>query len=705
MAAAYLYEVQGINCMNCVNGIKNHLLKKNISRVHIDLAKGIVKVQTSNHSELEVKGFIQSLGYKTQIYHSGVKKDLKLEYCLVISITLCIPLLGHMFVNETHILQNPWLQLSLCSPILLMGYYYFGSPAFHSIRNGKPNMNVLILIGATAAYLYSLTGWVFSEPSNEIHHYLFFETAATIITLVFLGNYFEKRSIAKTTSAIDELQKLQSKVAFKEVEGKIIKCAISDLKVGDVLIVNQGELVPIDSEIIWGDCSVDESMISGESVPIFKTRQEKVIGATLLLEGSIRCKVLTSLENSTLSHIIEQVRNAQNNPPKIQKLGDKISNYFVPSVIAIALMTYFVNLYVLGVDPQESILRAIAVLVISCPCAMGLATPTAVMVGVGRAAKNGILIKSGAAIEFFSKSEKIIFDKTGTLTDGEFRVGEIKKWSQQHPVESIIYELEKHANHPIAKSLVKHLEAHQSELIFEQIKEIKGRGFEAKDSRGNLYQFGSAQFTKVTDEELTDRYQLFLIINQERVAAVSIIDEMKKGAKNVVQYFNQKNKETVLLSGDQKQKCQILADELNIQKTYASQLPSDKIEKIKSYTETSITTMIGDGINDAPALACAHVGVSFRRATEVAVQSSSIVLLNKDLSALKKAHEICTHTYITIKQNLFWAFAYNLIAIPLAAMGYLSPMMAAFTMAFSDLVVIGNSIRLNYKKIDSSCPE
>ncbi|MDG1849503.1 MAG: cation-translocating P-type ATPase [Flavobacteriales bacterium] len=705
MATAYLYKVEGINCINCVNGIKGHLLKKNISKVTVDIAKGMVRVDTSSYTSEEVRKFIQDLGYKTQLFQNEAKKNLKLEYYLVSSILLSIPLLGHMFVNENHPLQNPWLQMSLCTPVLMMGYKHFATGAFHSIRNLKPNMNVLILIGTTAAYLYSVLGWILSENIEEVHQYLFFETAATIITLVFLGNYFEKRSIAKTTSAIDALQKLQSKEAFKEVDGKIIKCPISDLKVHDILIINQGESVPIDSEIIWGSCTIDESMISGESTPVHKTKQEKVIGGTLLLEGTIRCKVLTDLENTTLSQIIEQVRNAQENPPEIQQLGDKISNYFVPSVIAIALITYLVNLYALEVDLQESLLRAIAVLVISCPCAMGLATPTAVMVGVGRAAKNGILIKSGAAIELFSKSEKIIFDKTGTLTDGEFKIREIKKWNNNHPIESIIYELEKHATHPIAKSLIKHLEAHQSNLIFESLTEIKGKGLEATDTKGNKYQFGSAQFTEVDDSKLTSNFQLFLKINQERVAAVSIVDKMKEGAKNVVQYFNQKNKETVLLSGDQKQKCEALAHELNIQNTYANQLPNDKIEKIKNYAKTNITTMIGDGINDAPALAHAHVGISFRKATDVAVQSASIVLLNQHLNALQKAHEICTHTYLTIKQNLFWAFAYNIIAIPLAAMGYLSPIIAAFTMAFSDLVVIGNSIRLNYKNIDSTCPE
>jgi len=346
-------------------------------------------------------------------------------------------------------------------------------------------------------------------------------------------------------------------------------------------------------------------------------------------------------------------------------------------------------------------LRAIAVLVISCPCAMGLATPTAVMVGVGRAAKNGILIKGGSTIELFSKTKKIIFDKTGTLTDGEFKIHELKKWNENYPVESIIYELEKYSSHPIAKSLVKHLDANKTNIKFDSVNELKGKGFHATDTEGNSYQFGSARFIQITDPLIEKDFQLFLKINNELVAALSISDEIKKGAMDLTNYFNHKNIETILLSGDNKQKCDALASELNINKVIANQLPEDKIEKIKWFNKENTTTMIGDGINDAPSLTKAHVGVSYSKASEVAVKSASIVLLNHNLKLVQKAYQICTHTHLTIKQNLFWAFAYNVIAIPLASMGYLNPIFAALTMAFSDIVVVGNSIRLKYKNIDS----
>ena len=701
MAVAYQYKVEGINCINCANSIKSHLSKKHITKVNVDISNGIVTIYNDQYNTSEIKQFINDLGYKTTFFRDEVKQSFKLERYLIFCISLSLPLLGHMFVGDDHLLQNPWLQICLSTPVLLIGYQNFAIGALNSIRNLKPNMNVLILMGATSAYLYSLAGWILNYNSTHAHHFLFFETASTIITLVLLGNYFEKRSINQTTTALDSLQQLQSKEALKEVDGKLIKCEISELKIGDILIVNQGDAIPIDAEIIWGECSIDESMISGESTPVYRTTQQKVIGGTLILEGNIKCKVTTDIANTILSQIIELVRNAQEDKPEIQQLGDKISNYFVPAVLGIAIITFLINYHTCEIDFQNSMLRAIAVLVISCPCAMGLATPTAVMVGVGRAAKNGLLIRGGATIELFSKTKKIIFDKTGTLTDGEFKIHELKKWNENYNAESIIYELEKHSSHPIAKSLVKCLEAHKTKIKFDSINEIKGKGFNASDTEGNMYQFGSAKFTQITDTVLEKKFQLFLKINQELVAALSISDKIKIGAKKLTSYFNNKNIKTVLLSGDKQQKCNALAGELDIQEVFANQLPEDKIGKIKQFSKENITTMFGDGINDAPALTQAQVGISYSKATEVAVQSASIVLLNHNLELVQKAYQICTHTYLTIKQNLFWAFAYNIIAIPLASMGYLSPIFAALTMAFSDIVVIGNSIRLKYKNIDS----
>ena len=699
MPEKYQFTVEGINCVNCVNGIKDHLQKKGIDNVSVDLVRGLVSIHSKEYTSNILKGFLSELGYKPKVFSSKSKKSFKLVYSLIFSSVLSIPLLAHMFVSEQNILQNPYLQISLATPVLLIGYLYFFKTAFRSLMNLKPNMNVLILMGATSAYVYSLYAWVLNPA--QVHQYLFFETSATIITLVLLGNYFEKRAIHQTTTALSSLEKLQVNTAFKEVEGKRVTSLITDLIIGDVLIVNQGEAIPIDGEIIWGECSVDESMISGESIPVYKSLHQKVIGGTILIEGNIKLKVNSNIKDSVLSKIIEMVSSAQEDKPQIQRLGDRISHVFVPIVLLIAMVTFTVNFFIFDVNLQNAVLRAIAVLVISCPCAMGLATPTAVMVGVGRAAKNGILIKGGSTIEEFSKTKKIVFDKTGTLTNGAFKIDELKKWDSSFPIESIIYELEKHSAHPIAKSLCKHFETFNKSISFTSLKEVKGMGFEATDVDANVYKFGSATFLEITNTSLLKKYQLFLTINTTLVASLSITDQLMDGAKELISFLNAQNIETILLSGDGQQKCDALAEEIGINTVYALHSPKDKIEKIEQFTAKENTSMFGDGINDAPALTKANIGISYSEATDVAVQSASIVLLNHKLNLIEKSYQICKHTYTTIKQNLFWAFAYNLIAIPLAAMGYLSPIFAALTMAFSDIVVIGNSIRLKYKNIDS----
>ena len=699
MQKKHQYTVDGISCINCVNGIKSHLQKKGIQKVTVDIAKGLVTLYNNEYSANEIEKFLSELGYKPKVYKSQLPKSNKLETYLITCALLSLPLLGHMFVSPGHLLYNPWLQLALSTPVMVLGYLYFFKAAFNSVIKLKPNMNVLILMGSTSAYVYSLIGWVLNNEHS--HHFMFFETSATIITLVLLGNYFEKRSIAQTTTALDSLQNLQIHEALKEVNGDLVRCAISDLQLGDIIIVNQGDSIPIDGEIVWGNASIDESMISGESSPVFKEQNAKVIGGTLLIEGNIKVKVSTDVENTVLSKIIEMVRSAQEDKPQIQQLGDRISAIFVPVVLSIAVLTFCINFYGFSIDFQNAMLRAIAVLVISCPCAMGLATPTAVMVGVGRAAKNGILIKGGSTIELFSKTKKVVFDKTGTLTNGEFIINELKIWDENHPIESIIYELEKHSSHPIAKSLCKHLNKSNTNFAFQKVEEIKGKGFIAYDEAGTEYKFGSGKFLSITDDKLISTYQLFLSINSELVAALSINDQIMEGAKDLISFLNHQNIETVLLSGDTKHKCESVAKEIGINTVYAQQLPEDKIEKIAAFTKEQNTSMFGDGINDAPALTKATVGVSYSNATEVAVQSASLVLLNHKLNLVEMAYQICKHTYKTIKQNLFWAFAYNLIAIPLAAMGYLSPIFAALTMAFSDVVVIGNSIRLKYKNIKS----
>ena len=559
-------------------------------------------------------------------------------------------------------------------------------------------MDVLITIGSSAAFFYSVYGWYFNLGPN----FLFFETSATIITLVLLGNLLEHKSIQQTTTSIKDLSDIQKTRAKVERGNKIIEIDFDDILVGDILIVNSGDKIAVDGIVLEGNATVDESMITGESIPITKIINNNVIGGTILQSGNIKVRATNVGSDTLLSNIIELVKDAQNHKPQIQKLGDKISSIFVPLVLTISLITYFVSPLItsyLGVDSpiDDPFLRAIAVLVISCPCAMGLATPTAVMVGIGRAAKNGILIKGGNTLEKFAKIKHIFFDKTGTITTGNFKIKNLNVINEEESeVKNIIFNLETYSSHPIAKSLVSELKSFSDKIDFTNIHEEKGISING-DYNGKTYKIGSY---KILDQE-DNSHDLFVLKNNILIATIDIEDEIKQNTNEVITEVNSFGINTSLLSGDKKEKCKYLSDKISFNSIYSEQLPHEKLEIIKQRSLSETTAMIGDGINDAPSLSIASVGISVGGSTGVAIQSSDVVLLNKNnLTQLTTALKISKHTFLTIKQNLFWAFAYNIVAIPIAAMGYLNPMWGALFMAFSDVIVIGNSIRLKYKKLD-----
>mgnify|MGYP001261379359 FL=1 len=437
-------------------------------------------------------------------------------------------------------------------------------------------------------------------------------------------------------------------------------------------------------------------MITGESFPVNKEVGNEVIGGTIITNGSVKIKASKVKDETLLSQIISLVKNAQNNKPNIQKLGDKISAYFVPIVIGISILTFLLGYLYFGINFQDALLRSIAVLVISCPCAMGLATPTAVMVGIGRAAKNGILIKVGDTIEKIASIKSIIFDKTGTLTNGKFEISKLNIIEgDEKEIKNIIYNIEKHSSHPIAKSLCNKFKNFSSPLKLNKIKEEKGKGISA-EINGNNYSIESAKFKN--DIKKTD---LSIVKNNQVIATLDINDCLKSNAKAVIKDILDKGYNITLLSGDKKSKCEKIAKSLNIKNVYSEQLPLDKINTIEQIESINPTAMIGDGINDAPAIAKATVGFSISNATQVAIQTADVVLLDKEsLKQLPQALTLAKHTLLTIKQNFFWAFSYNLIAIPIAISGLLNPMWAALFMAFSDIVVVGNSIRLRYKRIN-----
>jgi len=693
-------NVEGMTCSNCALGITRYLERQGMEEVDVNFANSEVTFKINREQELEqiVKG-IKSLGYDVTDSKTGEVKEKglssiekKFYFCLAFT----VPLFMHMFFPGESFINNPYLQLILCLPVFSVGLWHFGKSAYYSLKTGIPNMDVLISIGSSAAFIYSLIGTI----QQLGHNYLFYETCATIITLVLLGNLMEHRSVKKTTTAISDLSKLQAESAkllqlALTGDEKIEEIKTKDIQIGNLLLVNTGDKIPVDGEIYWGEGSVDESMISGESLPVEKGKGDEVVGSTVLQSGSIKIKATAIGEDTILSKIIELVKGAQANKPDIQKLADRVSAVFVPVVLVVALLTFAGGFFLFSLPLQNALMNSIAVLVIACPCAMGLATPTAVMVGIGRAAKNGILLRGSITLEVFSKIKNIVFDKTGTLTTGNFKLKNINSLNGNEPgAKEIIFNMEKHSSHPIARSIVKELSG-TGEIEFSEVNEISGLGLEAFDKNGNRYVLGSGKLIDTVDES----HNLYLMKNDDLIATVDIEDEIKKDAKATIDYLNGLGINTILLSGDRQDKCEAVASRIGIKQVFAEKSPDEKLSIIEQLSREGTTAMVGDGINDAPALAKATVGVSLSNATQIAIQSAQIILLGGKLSYLINAMKISKHTLTTIKQNLFWAFFYNVVAIPIAAVGLLNPMVAALSMAFSDVIVIGNSLRLRGKKL------
>lgn len=696
-------KVEGMTCNNCAASLNKFLERKGLEDVYVNFQTKEVRYRETQDGigREKVRQGIHKLGFSVVDEGSDQPGSWwTLERKLLVSSIFTLPLLLYHFFMMAGVkiapMENYWFQMALCLPPFVIGFLHFGRSALSSLKGGVPNMDVLIFVGSTAAFVYSLVGTLLWEAN-----YIFYETSATIITLVLVGNWLEKRAVEQTTTAIGELSRLQVEMARKVMpSGTVVTLKREEVQVGDRLLVNEGDKIPLDGRIVEGEAAVDESMLTGESLPINKSVGDRVIGASVLVDGSLKMEVTAAGRDTVLSQMIELVKTAQQDKPDIQRLADKISAIFVPVVLGIALLTLLLGHFAFGLPFGSALMNAIAVLVISCPCAMGLATPTAVMVGVGRLAKNGILVKGGQTLEVFSNIQKVVFDKTGTLTTGDFR---IKQIDYHHPDEArsnaLIYKLEQHSSHPIAQSLLREMAHRVNGVAVElsDIQELKGRGLQARDRHGHLIKLGSARMLPASKPGQAGA--LYLLENDTLLATIELADDIKPDAAETIAYLKQQGKAPVLLSGDQEAKVAEVAQQLGIEEYYGAQLPDQKLDRIAALSEQAPTAMVGDGINDAPALAKATVGISLSNASQVAIQSAQIILLNGKLEYLRRAFGISEHTVLTIKQNLFWAFAYNVVAIPIAAMGYLNPMWGALFMAFSDVIVIGNSIRLRYKRI------
>lgn len=700
------WKVEGMDCTNCALTISKYLNKEGMKEVKVNFIGGDVSFEmNADASKEELQKGIADLGYKVindnlkqSTHHSPFTIHLfanhlqRFLFCLPFTAVLML----HMLPWHIHFLMNPWIQMAICIPVYFIGMSYFGVSAFKSLRRGIPNMNVLIAVGATAAFVYSLAGTLWNNMD-----YIFYETTATIITLVFLGEWVEHRSVVITQKELNKLSQQQkvmaNMIAFDEEHKEVIMPVESDqLRVGDLVLIKTGEQVPADCKILWGDVHVNEALLTGESKPVAKHKKDALTGGSLITEGTAKAQVTAAGKDTVLSNIVNLVKQAQSEKPPVQQLADRISAVFVPAVIIISIITFLLNYVVFRISGTDSLMRSIAVLVISCPCAMGLATPAAIAVGLGRAARNGILFRNARSLELFKNIRMVVFDKTGTLTKGNLAITKFETTIEENHFKQIVYSLEKYSNHPVAKAITANWKTSNT-LPWKKVEEIKGLGVTGEDINGNVYSIGSYKTAiGFTDDH---SHAVYVSKNNMLIGWIDVEDEIRMEAANVIRYFHSKGIKTALLSGDSKERTNAVAAQLGINQVYAEKTPEEKLAIIDQLNTAAPVAMVGDGINDAPALAKAAIGISLSEATQLAMQTAQVVLINKGIQHLPLALGLGKHTFFTIKGNLFWAFIYNVVAIPIAAMGFLQPGIAALAMGLSDVVLAINSVWLNYKKV------
>ncbi len=702
------WKVDGMSCTNCALSIHKYLEQKGLTNVKVNFIGGDISFDINgNIPESELEKGIARLGYRVingqplKTHKSIFKNHLqRFLFCLVFTGPMLLSMIPGVDIPA---LMDPYIQLALTIPVFIVGMLFFGSSALRSLLKGIPNMNVLIALGALASFSYSVYGTI----TGEAEKYMFYETTAAIITLVFLGNWLEDKSVETTQTALRKLAVTQKVMANMityddQHQEHIFPVESSTLRVGDLLLIKSGEQVPMDSKILWGEVSVNEAIITGESLPVEKKMNDKLIGGSIIGNGTVKVYVTAVGEDTVMSNILKMVKEAQTEKPPVQQLADRISAIFVPVVVSISILTLTGNYLLTDIGFGASLLRSIAVLVIACPCAMGLATPAATAVGLGRAAKNGILFKNARSLELFKDIKQVVFDKTGTLTTGEFRIlnyyifEDVTHYTSPAKFKSIAYTLEKYSNHPVAKAVGREWKTKDA-LRWSKIQEVKGFGMIAVDKNNRKYIAGSYKAAEQLTEDKS--HSIYIVCDNNLLGWIDVADDIRPEAKQVITHLKAKGLKTILLSGDTKEKCLQVAEQVGIDEVIAEQTPEEKLEKIAAFNAAAPTAMVGDGINDAPALAKATVGISLSEATQIAVQSSQVVLMSYGLKNLPLSLALGKHTYITIKENLFWAFLYNILAIPVAALGFLNPTFGALLMGFSDVVLAVNSVRLNWKKV------
>lgn len=709
------FGVGGMTCASCVSRVEKALRMPGVLSASVNLAteKASVKV-LKGFQRSELKKAVEKAGYEfidlkvssqeeTRTNGSGGRKKSdhgKMDVLIsaALSLPLAVPMVFEVFGK--HWMLPGWIQLILASPVQFYFGWRFYVSAWKAIRAATGNMDLLVALGTSAAFGLSVYHLLFPKHGHEP---LYFESAAVIITLVLLGKYLEARAKLQTTAAIRALQELQPNTLLLVEEGGVKEIPISEAKTGQIISVRPGQNVPVDGQIVEGTTHLDESFLTGESLPVMKTVGDPVTAGAVNGDGNLKIRIQATGSETMLSKIIKMVEEAQAKKAPIQKLVDRVSAVFVPAVIGIALVT-LVGWGLWTQDWEQAILNAIAVLVIACPCALGLATPTSIMVGTGVAAKRGILIKDAESLEISHQVNAVAFDKTGTLTEGRPSVHSF--WTKNSEnILSLVYSMQENSEHPLAKAVVQFSKGRDGKILeTRDAKAIPGFGVTAF-IEGKEYWFGSKKmmenlkldFSELSTwlEENSARTQSFFAEKNRILAAFSFQDSIKENAPKTIEKLKDLGIQTILITGDHRKTAESVATELGIQTVLAEVLPQEKSRAIQELKEKGrIVAMVGDGINDAPALAAAHVGMAMSTGTDVAMHTAGITLMRGDPLLIPDAFDISRRTYRKIQQNLFWAFIYNVVGIPLAAFGLLNPMIAGAAMAFSSVSVVTNSLLL-----------
>ncbi|EAD0083127.1 copper-translocating P-type ATPase [Listeria monocytogenes] len=727
-------NIFGMTCAACSTRIEKSLNKADgVEKANVNLVTENAAVYydpevTSTEDLIKV---VKHAGYDAAEKMSKEEKDAVLEKNFkkevrrfILSAVLSLPLLLTMVTHIPYIHEmvfaetignwiNPTLQLVLATIVQFYIGWRFYDGAYKALRGKSANMDVLVALGTSAAYFYSVVEYIrhMIDPSVMPHYY--FETSAVLITLILLGKLLESYATSRTTESIAGLLELQAKEATVIREGKEWLVPVDSLKIGDIILVRPGEKVPMDAEIISGETSIDEAMITGEPVPVEKKPGDSVIGATINFDGAFQAKITKRMEETVLESIIRLVEEAQGIKAPIQRLADRISGIFVPIVLGIAAVTFIIWYLVTG-TVDGSLEAAIAVLVIACPCALGLATPTAIMAGTGKGAESGILFKGGEHLERTSKVDTIVFDKTGTLTEGKLEVSD-KKAANDHFF-PYLFLMEQQSEHPIAKAIIKMLEPENIDASAVKQGEIRakaGHGMTGNldDSKVELgaYRYVSSLTTiPKEDDELIESWMhagktvVAMAIDGVYAGALALSDTPRPEAKEAIQKLKAQGIKTAICSGDQSVVVENMAKDLGIDMFFAEQLPNDKsalVEKLQQ--DGHIVAFVGDGINDAPALAASDIGISIGTGTDIAIETGDVTLVSHRLTLIPETIELSKATMRNIRQNFFWALAYNCAGIPIAALGLLAPWVAGLAMAFSSVSVVTNALRLKRYKFKS----